>query len=116
MFPKKIGFIGLGHIGLRAAELFLAFGAKVIAFNRSVNPKAVEMGIEYKTLDEVLQESDIITEFDGISVTSMSDLRELLLYYAAGETVEMTVQSNENGAYTEKTVEITLGSREDSQY
>lgn len=63
-----------------------------------------------------LQESDIITEFDGISVTSMSDLRELLLYYAAGETVEMTVQSNENGAYTEKTVEITLGSREDSQY
>ena len=63
-----------------------------------------------------LQESDIITEFDGISVTSMSDLRELLLYYAAGETVEMTVQSNENGAYTEKTVEITLGSREDLQY
>lgn len=63
-----------------------------------------------------LQESDIITEFDGISVTSMSDLRELLLYYAAGETVEMTVQSNENGAYTEKTVEITLGSKEDLQY
>ena len=63
-----------------------------------------------------LRESDIITEFDGISVTSMSDLREMLLYYAAGETVELTVQSNENGAYAEKTVEITLGSRADLQY
>ncbi|MBR2801879.1 MAG: hydroxyacid dehydrogenase [Erysipelotrichaceae bacterium] len=58
---RTVGIIGLGHIGLRAAELFLAFGAKVIAFNRSVNPKAVEMGITYKTLDEVLQESDIIS-------------------------------------------------------
>lgn len=62
-----------------------------------------------------LHESDIITEFDGISVTTMSDLREMLLYYAAGETVDLTVQSNENGAYTEKTVEITLGSRADLQ-
>lgn len=58
---KTVGIIGLGQIGLRTAELFKAFGTKVIAFNRSKNPKAVAMGIEYKLLEEVLSESDIIS-------------------------------------------------------
>ena len=33
-------------------------------------------------------------------------------YYKAGETVNMTVQTVENGQYVERTIEITLGSRE----
>jgi D-3-phosphoglycerate dehydrogenase len=58
---KTVGIIGLGAIGTRCAELFLAFGAKVIAFSRTHRPKAAELGIEYKSLDEVLAESDIIS-------------------------------------------------------
>ena len=58
---RTVGIIGLGQIGTRTAELFQAFGAKVIAFNRSQSQKALDMGIEYRSLDEVLAESDIIS-------------------------------------------------------
>ena len=36
-------------------------------------------------------------------------------YYAAGETVEVTVQMIEGGEYVEKTVEITLGRKVDHE-
>ena len=58
---RTVGIIGLGRIGLMTAKLFLAFGAKVIAYNRSENEEAKALGIEYKSLDEVLSESDIIS-------------------------------------------------------
>ena len=58
---RTVGIIGLGKIGLVAAKIFQAFGAKVIAYNRSQNEEAKALGIEYKTLDEVLAESDIIS-------------------------------------------------------
>ena len=41
---RTVGIIGLGQIGTRAAELFQAFGAKVIAYNRSQSQKAIDMG------------------------------------------------------------------------
>ena len=51
----------------------------------------------------------VVTHFDGIRVTSYSNLENRLKYYAAGETVEVTLQIIEGNAYVEKTVEITLG-------
>lgn len=58
---RTVGIIGLGRIGFKAAKLFAAFGAKVIAYNRSQSEEALQAGIEYKTLEEVLRESDIIS-------------------------------------------------------
>lgn len=58
---RTVGIIGLGRIGLMTARLFQAFGAKVIAYNRSRSQEALDMGIVYKSLDEVLSESDIIS-------------------------------------------------------
>lgn len=58
---RTVGIIGLGKIGLMTAKLFLAFGAKVIAYNRSESEEAKALGIEYKTLEEVLSESDIVS-------------------------------------------------------
>lgn len=55
---KTLGIIGLGHIGSRVAELGLAIGMKVIAWNRS--PKQKE-GVEMKSLEEVLSQSDAIS-------------------------------------------------------
>jgi len=57
--------------------------------------------------------SCIITHFDGIRVTSCSNLENRLQYYAAGERVEITVQVVERNEYVEKTVTITLGSAAD---
>ena len=56
-----------------------------------------------------LKEKDIITKFDGQSVRTMAELKDLMKYYRSGETVELTVQSLENGQYEERTVSITLG-------
>ncbi|MCI8838033.1 MAG: trypsin-like serine protease [Hungatella sp.] len=58
-----------------------------------------------------LREKDIITKFDDQTVRTMASLQELLRYYKEGETVNMTVQSLENGQYVERTIEITLGGR-----
>lgn len=58
---RTVGIVGLGNIGLTVAKLFQAFGAKVIAYNRSRSQEAADLGIEYKTLDEVMKESDIIS-------------------------------------------------------
>lgn len=52
----------------------------------------------------------VITHFDGVRVTSIENLKNRLQYYAAGETVELTVQVIEGDQYVEKTVEVTLGS------
>ena len=51
----------------------------------------------------------VITHFDGIRVTSTSNLESRLQYYAAGETVDLTVQVIEGNEYVEKTVSVTLG-------
>lgn len=58
-----------------------------------------------------LKEKDIITKFDGQSVKTMSELKNMLLYYAGGDSVELTVQSLQDGQYVERQVVITLGTR-----
>ncbi|SEF77375.1 PDZ domain-containing protein [Eubacterium ruminantium] len=59
--------------------------------------------------------NSVITHFDGIRVTGCSNLENRLQYYAAGETVEITVQIAEGSEYTEKTFSITLGSKSDHE-
>ena len=58
-----------------------------------------------------LKEKDIITKFDGQSITSMSELKEILTDSESGSVIKLTVQSLVNGAYVEHEVELTLGSR-----
>lgn len=58
---RTVGIIGLGRIGMRTAELFQAFGARVIAFSRTEKPEAKARGIEYRSLEQVLSESDILS-------------------------------------------------------
>lgn len=53
----------------------------------------------------------VITKFDGKSVTDIESLQDLLQYYKAGETVELTLQVPNSDSYKEKTVSITLGSK-----
>ena len=54
---------------------------------------------------------DIITEFDGKTITSMEGLSGTLEYYKAGTTVDVTVMRNANGEYTEQTISVTLGKK-----
>ncbi len=57
-----------------------------------------------------LRKGDVITKFDGKNITQIQELTELLQYYPAGETVELTIQTiGSDNAYTEKKVSVTLG-------
>ncbi len=58
-----------------------------------------------------LKKGDIITKFDGTSVSALSDLKEQISYYKSGEQVEITYSTRENGSYTEKTATLTLGKK-----
>jgi len=68
----------------------------------------------YKILEEGaaaksdLREKDIITKVDGQSVRNMTDLQELLACYETGEKIDLTVQTQKDGEYQERTVTITL--------
>lgn len=55
-----------------------------------------------------IHKGDIITKFEGISVTDKEDLIEQMSYYKAGETVTLEVQSASNGEYEAREVEVTL--------
>ncbi|RKD21063.1 hydroxyacid dehydrogenase [Ammoniphilus oxalaticus] len=58
---KTLGILGTGDIGSAVAEIGLAFGCHVIAYNRSEKQELIDKGVEYKSLDEVLETSDIVT-------------------------------------------------------
>lgn len=56
-----------------------------------------------------LKSGYVLTSFDGHSVTSTNELKSLLSYYSAGETVEVEAQVPDNGSYETKTFSLTLG-------
>ena len=58
-----------------------------------------------------LQKGDIIVAFDGENITHMTQLQELLEYYAAGTSVEVTIMRQSDMGYQEKVITVTLGYR-----
>ena len=62
-----------------------------------------------------IMKGDIITKFDGSSISSYSDLQKTLQYYAVGDSVTVTVQRPQNGEYVSIELNLTLGSRPASQ-
>ena len=86
---------------------------------KTMNPveeaKRGYLGIQGTSVDEEsaaaqsdLREKDIITKVDGQSVRNMTDLQELLACYEMGEQIDLTVQTQKDGEYQERTVTITL--------
>ena len=61
--------------------------------------------------DAGLQLNDIITAVDGQKVSSLETLRSALSYYAAGESVTITVQRPNGNQYTETQITVTLADR-----
>ena len=59
-----------------------------------------------------LTKGSVITGLEGTTISDMNSLEEQLQYYRVGDKVKVTVQvPGNNGEYTEKTVEVTLGSK-----
>jgi D-lactate dehydrogenase len=61
LFGKTIGVVGTGKIGRAFCNIMLGFGCKIIAFDIKENNSLKDKGIEYKSFEEVLSDSDIIS-------------------------------------------------------
>ncbi len=61
LYGKTIGIVGTGKIGRAFCNIMLGFGCKIIAFDLKENEDLMQKGIQYKTFDELLSESDIIS-------------------------------------------------------
>ena len=61
-----------------------------------------------------LVKGNIITKFDGKTVSNISSLQNLLTYYKAGEKVKMTIKVQNGSDYEEKEITVTLSSAKDA--
>lgn len=62
-----------------------------------------------------IQKGDIITKLGNTTITSISQLKEELQYYKAGETVDITIQRNGDKGYEEQTLKVTLDNASEQQ-
>ena len=58
---RTVGIVGTGRIGVRTAQLFGAFGAKLLGYARHESEAAKAAGIRFSSLDELLEQSDIVS-------------------------------------------------------
>lgn len=58
---KTVGIVGTGRIGTMTANLFKCMGANVIGYDITENPKAIDLGVKYVGIDELMKNSDIIS-------------------------------------------------------
>jgi D-lactate dehydrogenase len=61
LYQKTIGVIGTGKIGEAFAQIMTGFGCKVLAYDIFQNQNLINMGIKYCSLDDIFQQSDIIS-------------------------------------------------------
>lgn len=104
---EERGYLGITGIDVRAdyAELYgLPKGA------------CVSSVVEGAAADQAgIKKGYIITELNGEEIESMSELKEELYYYAAGETVELKVMKMTNEGYEEDILSVTLGKQSSVQ-
>ena len=60
-----------------------------------------------------IRECDIIVKLDKTGISSKSELLDRMQYYAAGETVAVTVKRSGADGYEEKVIEVELGKKSD---
>lgn len=106
----KVDAANASYLGIRGEDITSSISAAygmpqgIYVTNTTADGPAQKAGIGIK---------NIITHFDGIRVTSISNLENRLQYYAAGETVEIALQVFDGSQYVEKTVSVTLGRASD---
>ncbi|MFV8376159.1 2-hydroxyacid dehydrogenase [Flavobacterium sp. LB1P71] len=61
LYGKTVGVIGTGKIGAAFCQIILGFGCKVIAYDVTESEELIVKGVQYKTLDELFENSDIIS-------------------------------------------------------
>lgn len=109
---EKVDEAHASYLGIQGSDVSAEVSELYGVPSGVVVAEVVENG---SAADAGMQRGDIITELDGRTISSMSQLQQTLQYYAAGETVDVVVQRSDNGAYQEQTLSVTLGSAADMQ-
>ncbi|MCS6928792.1 MAG: 2-hydroxyacid dehydrogenase [Saprospiraceae bacterium] len=58
---KTIGVVGTGKIGKAFAQIMMGFGCRVLGFDPYPNPELEAKGMQYTTMDTLLEQSDIVS-------------------------------------------------------
>lgn len=61
VYGKTVGVIGTGEIGTAFCRIMLGFGCKVVAYDVQTSEELASAGVEYLSLELLLQKSDIIS-------------------------------------------------------
>ena len=103
VFSSETAYLGISGVDITSA-MSSSYGYPQGVLIRSVenNSAAAQAG---------LGAYDIIVSFDDQSVNSMSSLKSIMEYYAAGEKVTVQYYHQEGSEYVLKSVEVTLGKK-----
>ena len=61
MHGRTVGLVGTGKIGAVVARILTGFGCRVIAYDVAVNPECADLGVQYRSLDDLWAQSDIVS-------------------------------------------------------
>jgi len=61
LFGKTVGVIGTGNIGQVFCSIMHGFGMKVLAYDVRPNDALIKIGVQYVSLKEIFEQSDIIS-------------------------------------------------------
>lgn len=98
----------MGYMGISLQEVTAQISA-MYNWPQGIYVLAVEEGSGAEAAG--ILAGDIITKFDGQRITSYEELQNILQYFAAGDSTDVTVMRPENGQYVEYKLSITLGRR-----
>ena len=104
----KVAEEEMGYIGIEMQDVTDQIGQMfgmpegVFVMNVVEGSAAEKAGIRY---------GDIIVKFDGQRVATRVELKRMVEYYSAGETVTVTVKRSVDGEYESVDLELTLGNR-----
>ena len=94
-----------GYLGIRVTNIDAATSQ---AYGMPIGVYVYQIMDGGAAANSDLKEKDIITKFDGQSITTAEELTDMLTYYESGSQVTLTVQTLVNGAYIEHEVSVIL--------
>lgn len=102
----KVDIDEMGYLGVELQTISKDI-AKAYGWPQGVSIRKVTEGSAAEAAG--ILKGDIVVKFDGQRIYLATDLQDILQYYAAGETVEITVMRLIDGEYESLDLEITLG-------
>ncbi|AWB67709.1 hydroxyacid dehydrogenase [Saccharobesus litoralis] len=76
LYQKTVGVIGTGHIGKALCQILQGFSCQIIAYDPTPNTDLITTGVQYKPLDTVLNQADIISLHCPLTPTTQHLINE----------------------------------------